>query len=235
VTDAAGTRGALLLLFDVAADAIAEHDHWHTHEHMPERLGIPGFLRGSRWIAAGPGPRYCVLYEVAAPAVLDAPPYRARLDHPSPWTSAMMKRYVGMRRTLCTVGAAAGAGLGTVALVVAFAPQPGRAPELAQWLAADVVPDLAARPGLASCRLLHAALPAPMTAEQAIRGRDGSVDAALFVTGYAEDVVAALATTELAPARFAEHGAAPARHECTLFRLAYALTAADVAGAAATR
>jgi hypothetical protein len=232
VTGAAGANGALLLLFDVAVDAIAEHDHWHTHEHMPERLGIPGFLRGSRWIAAGPGPRYCVLYEVAAPAVLDAPRYRERLDNPSPWTSAMMKRYAGMRRTLCTVDAAAGAGLGTSALVIGFSPQPGRAPELARWLGTSVVPDLAARPGLASCGLLHNALAAPMTAEQAIRGRDGSVDAALFVTGYAHGVVAALATGELAAERFAEHGAAPASQERMLFRLAYALTAADVAGEA---
>ena len=47
-------RGAMLLLFDVAADAVDEHDEWHTHEHMPERLAIPGFLRGTRWIHATP-------------------------------------------------------------------------------------------------------------------------------------------------------------------------------------
>jgi hypothetical protein len=37
---------AMLLSFDVAEEAIAEHDEWHTHEHFPERLSIPGFLRG---------------------------------------------------------------------------------------------------------------------------------------------------------------------------------------------
>ena len=90
-------RGALLLLFDVAAAAIDEHDDWHTHEHMPERLAIPGFLRGTRWTRRAPGPRYCVLYEVAEPAVLDSPAYRARLEHPTPWTSRIMPHYVGMR------------------------------------------------------------------------------------------------------------------------------------------
>ena len=79
-----GARGAMLLLFDVAADAVDEHDDWHTHEHMPERLAIPGFLRGSRWTRTTPGPRYCVLYEVADLAVLDSPAYRARLDDPTP-------------------------------------------------------------------------------------------------------------------------------------------------------
>ena len=38
----------MLLAFDIAADTIAEHDDWHTHEHLPERLAIPGFLRGTR-------------------------------------------------------------------------------------------------------------------------------------------------------------------------------------------
>ena len=95
-------QGAILLLFDVEADVVAEHDDWHTHEHMPERLAIPGFLRGSRWTRTTPGQRYCVVYEVADLAVLDSPAYRARLDDPTPWTAKMMPRYVGMRRTLCT-------------------------------------------------------------------------------------------------------------------------------------
>ena len=44
-------KAAMVLSFDVAAAAIDEHDDWHTHEHFPERLSIPGFLRGTRWIA----------------------------------------------------------------------------------------------------------------------------------------------------------------------------------------
>ena len=29
-----------------------ELDRWHTIEHMPERLGVPGFLRGRRFRAS---------------------------------------------------------------------------------------------------------------------------------------------------------------------------------------
>ena len=42
---------AMLLAFDVEATAVDEHDRWHTQEHLPERLSIPGFLRGTRWIS----------------------------------------------------------------------------------------------------------------------------------------------------------------------------------------
>ena len=55
------------------SEAIAEHDDWHTHEHLPERLSIPGFLRGTRWVALQGQPRYLVLYEVERLDTLDPP------------------------------------------------------------------------------------------------------------------------------------------------------------------
>jgi hypothetical protein len=44
-------QAAMLLTFDIVEEAIPEHDDWHTHEHLPERLSIPGFLRGTRWVS----------------------------------------------------------------------------------------------------------------------------------------------------------------------------------------
>ena len=226
---APGVRGVLLLLFDVADDAIAEHDDWHTHEHMPERLSIPGFLRGTRWTRSTPGPRYCVIYETESPAVLDSPPYRARLDAPTPWTTRMMARYSGMRRTLCEVAAADGAGIGGACLVVTFGSQAGRAAELRARLADTVVPRLSQRRGIARCQLLEQARAAGMSREQAIRGSDASVQSALWVTGYDADVLASLAGNDLGPKSLAGWGAVATEH--AIFRLAYALTAEDCAAA----
>jgi hypothetical protein len=216
-------RGALLLLFDVAAAAIDEHDDWHTHEHMPERLAIPGFLRGTRWTRTTPGARYCVLYEVAEPAVLDSPAYRERLDHPTQWTVRMMPHYLGMRRSLCEVVAGDGSGVGGACLVVSFAPAPGYETTLRERLVADVLPGLAERRGLASCRLLESALPAGMTREQSLRGRDAAVHSALWATGYDGRALAALAANELHPERLAGYGAAGTEH--AVFQLAHVLGA----------
>jgi hypothetical protein len=58
-------KAAMLLSFDIVPEAIVEHDDWHTHEHFPERLSIPGFLRGTRCVAQHGQPRYFVMYEVA--------------------------------------------------------------------------------------------------------------------------------------------------------------------------
>ena len=48
----AATASAFLALwndFDPARDA--EYECWHTFEHVPERVGIPGFLSGRRYVA----------------------------------------------------------------------------------------------------------------------------------------------------------------------------------------
>ena len=61
---------ALLIYCDFAGDA-REHDDWHSHEHLRERLSIPGFVRGTRWAREGESPRYMIIYEVSDAAIDD--------------------------------------------------------------------------------------------------------------------------------------------------------------------
>jgi hypothetical protein len=186
-------RAAMLLFFDIAEAAIAEHDDWHTHEHLPERLSIPGFLRGTRWVALRGGqPRYFVVYEVRDVEVLTSAPYLERLNNPTPWTQKVMPSYRGMTRGFCAVAARAGLGVGNAALVARFEPG-GDTARLR-----DLMPKLAARPGLGGCWLFESAAEAPMTREQSIRGRDAGVGRALVCTGYDAQAVAELEQADLA-------------------------------------
>ena len=159
---------AMLLSFDIAADAIEEHDRWHTHEHLPERLSIPGFLRGTRWIASGKGPRYMVIYEVESLATLASDAYLARLNNPSPWTTKMMPHYIGMNRGLCTVLGSFGFGQGGTAALIRFSPEASRADALNRWLLEEALPAIPAMSGLGSAHLLQGAQAAAMTNEQRI-------------------------------------------------------------------
>ena len=219
---------AVLLGFDIASEAIDEHDDWHTHEHLPERLAIPGFLRGSRWVALQGAPRYMVLYEVERRETLESAAYLERLNEPTPWTAKMMPYYRAMRRGLCTVAASAGTGLGPFALLVRFGAAPGQEQRLHDWLRRDILDALPARPGLGSVHLLQGEVAASMTNEQRIRGADAGVDLALLVTGYRQDAVAGLAAAELGGERLAAAGAAGAT--IALYRTDYTLLAADLAG-----
>jgi hypothetical protein len=191
-------NAAMLLSFDIAEEAIAEHDDWHTHEHLPERLSIPGFVRGTRWVALRQGqPRYFVIYEVRDVEVLTSEAYLTRLDNPTPWTSKMMQHYRGMTRGFCCVTGKAGLGLGHAALVVRFKPA-GDASALRDRLVKELMPRLAVRPGLGGCTLFESAVAPPMTREQRIRGADAGVDWVLVATGYDAEAVSGLEHAELA-------------------------------------
>ncbi len=223
----------MLLSFDVAAEAVAEHDRWHTHEHLPERLSIPGFMRGTRWVAdaAASGqagaPRYLVLYEVASLATLASPPYLERLNQPSPWTTRVMPHYRGMRRGFCSVLGSFGFGTGHACALVRFK-SAARGAEAAphRWLLQEVLPGLPARPGLGSAHLLEGAATPAMTNEQRMRGAaDAGVDSALLVTGYDGAAVAEVAR-HLATEGLGRQGATEATH--ALYRLDYALARAEI-------
>ena len=193
------SQAALLLSFDIAAEAQREHDDWHSHEHLPERLAIPGFVRGSRWRGLGSGPAYFVMYEVQELGVLTSPAYMERLNHPSPWTAKMMPSYRGMRRGLCTLAARAGHGLGGFGLLLRFGAAAAGGEALRAWLADDLIPTLPARSGLASATLWRSGVQAELTVEQRMRGQDAGVDGALLVTGFSESAVdGAVQPSELA-------------------------------------
>jgi len=201
---------AMVLFYGIEDEAIADHDHWHTHEHFPERLGVPGFLRASRWVAVEASPRYLVLYEVEEVAVLSDQPYLARLNNPTPWTTKMMPSFRGMVRGFCAVAASAGDGLGHALVSLRYTAKPGAESGLQQWLAGEVLPELAARPGLASAHLLAPAAQPPMTKEQGIRGKDADMPLVLLATGYDADALAAAVAERLADDELARHGAAAA-------------------------
>lgn len=200
-------QAAMLLTFDIVEDAVAEHDDWHTHEHLHERLSIPGFLRGTRWVATGQGPRYLVLYEVERLETLASPAYLERLNNPSPWTQKMMPHYRGMTRGLCSVASSHGQGMGHFALLLRFKPRPGEDAALESWLSRELLPGLPEQRGLSSVHLLHSGLTPEMTAEQRIRGADTGVDRALLVTGYEQAAVSVLAQAGLGTAELERHGA----------------------------
>jgi len=212
--------------WEVSPEARSEWEDWHTHEHMPERLSIPGFLRGTRWVAHSGQPSYFVLYETANLKTVTSGAYLERLNHPTPWSQPMMPHHRNMVRSLCRVRAAFGGGLAHALATIRFSPSPRRRAAVLKWLANEVMPSLPARKGLTSAGLLESVPPmaVPQTAEQKIRGGDAHADCVLLVGGYDADAVQAVVAGDLR--ELEAQGAAPGRIE-GLYRCAYSLTAKD--------
>lgn len=221
-------QAAMLLSFDIAEDAMSEHDDWHTHEHLPERLSIPGFVRGSRWIALRGQPRYFVMYEVQQLATLTSAAYLERLNNPSPWTSKMMPHYRGMSRGFCRVTGSFGLGVGHVGLLIRFKPGDGADASLRKGLLQDTLPRLPSKAGIGGVHLLEGALTPAMTNEQRIRGADAGIDWALFLSGYSEDALAKLSQGDLGSARLERHGATGILY--ATYRIDYSLTSGETSG-----
>ena len=171
-------------------------------------------------------PRYLVLYEVDRLETLGSRSYLDRLNNPTPWTSKMMTRYRAMSRGLCSVEKSCGLGMGHFALLIRFKPASDSCPSVVEWLGGEVMPRLAARPGLGSIHLLLSALAPAMTSEQRIRGMDAAVDWALLATGYQLDALVNLVQAELGAERLEAHGASSV--VSALYQGAYSLSADEV-------
>ncbi len=108
-----------------------EFDRWHTYEHRPERVGIPGFLRGRRWRAVDGAPDYFTLYEAESTAVLAGPHYLERLNNPTPATRHVIPTHFrSMVRGVCHVRFSAGVGIGGAIATLRFGAEAGREADL---------------------------------------------------------------------------------------------------------
>jgi len=180
-------RGVMVANYDIRNGWETRHDDWHAHEHMLERVAIPGFRRGRRYVCESSPPRCLVLYEVDDLATLVSEPYLRRLDHPTGWTRRIMPHMVEMSRTLARVRASRGSGIGGYLGVVQLRLAAGSGEEALAWVEQAVLPAIPEAPGLLAGHLLIGDRDASETPteEKSIRGvPDAVADALLLVEGY---------------------------------------------------
>lgn len=108
-------QGALLLnWFDIEPGRESAFDDWHNREHVIERMGVPGFMQGRRFEAAGtpraPGHAWLVAYDAADIGVFESAAYAARLDNPTPLTARVVPCLRSLTRTVYRVEARRGGG-----------------------------------------------------------------------------------------------------------------------------
>ena len=72
----------VLIWNEVTPEGRSAFYQWHNSEHMPERMSIPGFIRGRRYASDGAITQWFTLYEAASLDVLVSPAYLDRLNHP---------------------------------------------------------------------------------------------------------------------------------------------------------
>lgn len=112
---------------EVDGEGLDEFYDWHHREHMPERLGIPGFRRGRRYVRSdGEGQTFFNLYEVDCFEALVGQDYLNRLIAPPPWTKRAVQHFRAVTRGLCGVAGSSGIGQGGTIATLRIAADAGR-------------------------------------------------------------------------------------------------------------
>lgn len=140
--------------------SLRAYEAWHSFEHVPERLTMPGFLAGKRYVAGrGAAIRYLTIYDLDDASAVESAAYRHLLAHPTPASLAMRPAMTDFRRELYRHRGQSGSGL---ARHLGWLTWHGAEP--------DGLPGLAGRDSIVSVRLGISTIVAPHPAFPASPG-----------------------------------------------------------------
>jgi len=88
-------KATVLIWNDVLESKREAFYQWHDKEHIPERLALPGFLRGRRYRGDGShgATEWLTVYEADSVDVLTSPAYLERLTIQRPGRNGLSKHF----------------------------------------------------------------------------------------------------------------------------------------------
>ena len=113
-----GGQAVLALWVDIGAENDAFFENWHSREHAQERVGCPGWLRGSRFKGVARPERYLLVYDAETADAFESEAYYARLRSPTGMSRAIFPKFRDTWRTVCTVERRVGDGIAAAALTL---------------------------------------------------------------------------------------------------------------------
>lgn len=175
----AETQPGILAIFNnVPPGREAEFEEWFQHEHLAERIAVPGFLLGRRYEAVSGQPRYFNFYLAQSANVFKSAAYLSRLDNPTPMTRVVMSEiFKDMNRTVCHRTFRLGAMRGVGVVTVRFGERPDES------VLKATIKRLMQDKAVACGEIWVAASPDefPVSEEERLRGGDKKIEACLLI------------------------------------------------------
>jgi len=218
-------QGFMIVWHDIREESEPEYHRWHTREHMPERLGVPGFLRGRRGVDWSLGKyRYLTLYEGQDLGTFGSAAYLERLNNPTPWTNQLQPAFYNFIRSGCGIVSTTGRGVGGAMITIRLSFKGAEESKLANDAAA-LTEKVMKLDGISSVDIgvARPEVTSAKTRETELRGttRDGLFDAVFIVDGIGRrELEAALPSVE---AILAEHGWTYGPEDAAVYDMAYML------------
>lgn len=148
--------GAVIVWNDVTEEGREHFYDWHDKEHIPERLAIPGFRRGRRYINPGHSPEWLTLYEADDIDVVISPQYLERLNAPTPATTRTLRYFRNTSRAVCRIARTAGTSSGGHVLAMRLDAADSQGEAMCDYFGADAFPRALALTGVVASHLYAA-------------------------------------------------------------------------------
>jgi hypothetical protein len=88
-------NGIFLVYTDIDPKDEEEFNAWYNTEHLPDLLGLPGFLDAARYVAEKGGPKYLAIYELTSAAAFQSAEFQKYRANPTPWSRRMSPTVIG--------------------------------------------------------------------------------------------------------------------------------------------
>ncbi len=148
-------NGLLAVWTDIAPEAEREFNEWYNSEHIPQLLGVPGFLSGRRYQAVEGEPKYLALYDLTDAEVLKSDAFRQVREMPTEWTKKMLPLFrntaIGTYRQIFSHGTRPAKDADFVLTVRLNIPAE-KEQDFNEWYNVDHVPALVGVPGVSCAR-----------------------------------------------------------------------------------
>lgn len=98
--------GAFLALWNgiSRSELQPEYETWHTFEHVPERMGLPGFIEARRYRSPQHPASYFTCYWLTSCEALSSPQYSDVVKNPTQWSACMRDELRDFHRLPCELG-----------------------------------------------------------------------------------------------------------------------------------
>lgn len=178
-------KGMLIVYTDIGPRHERDFNEWYNREHIDERVNLPGFHRGRRYVSVKGSPKYLATYECDTVGDLATPGYLALLANQTAWTQATMKRFTSFKRMAVRIAIDRMHGEGGALTTVRFVPDPAQRRRLLAWLE-QTLEQAAKRPGMAGAAAAENDLEvanAPMQSGSMDRPRADQVEWVVMLEG----------------------------------------------------
>ena len=141
---------------DVPPERDEEFNDWYKLEHIPQVVGLPGFVSGRRYKVDDAPLKYLAWYDTLDENIETGPDFQRIVSHPTPW-SQRMRRFYGENRErmnfklMCDVGRVPGQDTPWLYIVHTDIPD-HIVGEYNEWYDKEHLPRLVTVPGVVRAR-----------------------------------------------------------------------------------